>query len=61
MLLVSLCCVLCFVLFVFVQCLVYLMLLVFLCCVFCFVCIRPVSCVPIVATVSGLSIADFFS
>ena len=35
-------------------------LLIFLVfCVFCFVCLRPVSCVPNVASVSGLSILDF--
>jgi len=28
----------------------------FLCCVFCFVCLRPVSCMPNVASISGLSI-----
>jgi hypothetical protein len=28
--------------------------------VLCFVCLRPVSCVPNVASVSGLSILDFF-
>jgi hypothetical protein len=27
----------------------------FLCCVFCFACLRPVSCVPNVVSVSGLS------
>ena len=42
-----------FVLFVFVLCLVYPMLPVSLDC-FCFVCLRPVSCVPYVASVSGL-------
>ena len=31
----------------------------FLCCVICFACLRPVSCVTNVASVSGLSIADF--
>ena len=30
----------------------------FLCCVFCFICLRPVSRVPNVASVSGLSILD---
>ena len=30
----------------------------FLCCVFCFVCLHPVSCVPNVASFSGLSILD---
>ena len=30
----------------------------FLCCVICFVCLRPVSCMPNVASVSGLSILD---
>jgi hypothetical protein len=46
-----------FVLFVFLLCLVYPMLSVSLDC-FCFVCLRPVSCVPNVASVSGLSILD---
>jgi hypothetical protein len=31
----------------------------FLCCVFNFVCLRPVSCVPNIASFSGLSILDF--
>jgi hypothetical protein len=30
----------------------------FLCCVFCFVCLGPVSCIPNVASFSGLSIFD---
>jgi hypothetical protein len=49
-------------LFVFVLCLVYPMLPVSLDCLFliapCFVCLRPVSCVPNVASFSGLSILD---
>jgi hypothetical protein len=52
-----LCCV--FVLFVFVLCLVYGGVQQILCCVFCFVCLRLVSCVPNVASFSGLSIPDF--
>ena len=30
----------------------------FLCCVFCFVYLRPVSCVPNVVSISGLSVSD---
>jgi hypothetical protein len=30
----------------------------FLCCIFCFVCLHPMSCAPIVASVSGFSILD---
>ena len=44
-----------FVLFVFLLCLVYPMLPVSLEC-FCFVCLLPMSCVPNVASFSGLSI-----
>jgi hypothetical protein len=50
------------VLFVFLLCLVCPMLPVSLDCLYliapCFVCLRPVSCVPNVASVSGLSILD---
>ena len=57
-----LCCVFLFVLFVFVLCLVYPMLPVSLDCSFliapCFVCLRPVSCVPNVASFSGLFFLD---
>jgi hypothetical protein len=42
-----------FVLFVFLLCLVYPMLPVSLDC-FCFVCLPPVSCVPYVASFSGM-------
>jgi len=48
------------ILYMFLCCVVYFVLFVFiLCLVFCFVCLRFVSCVPNVASFSGLSIFDF--
>ena len=56
-------CVVFFVLFVFLLCLVCPMLPVSLDCLFliapCFVCLHPVSCVTNVASFSGLSIIDY--